>query len=66
MGVKDISTYIYIYVCVYLFSFFFFKYLVQVRNVFLPDYSLVLFLLKSRDVRVFWNQKNLVQTEEAP
>ena len=74
MGVKDISTYIYIYMCVcmcvcvyiYLVFFFFFKYLVQVRNVFLPDYSLVLSLLKPRDVRVFWNQKNPVQTKEAP
>ena len=70
MEVKDIYTFIYIFVCVcvcvYLFSFFFFKYLVQVRNVFLPDYSLVLSLFKPRDVRVFWNQKNPVQTEEAP
>ena len=53
-------------VCVYIYLVFFFKYLVQVRNVFLPDYSLVLFLLKPKDVRVFWNKKNLVQTEETP
>ena len=49
-------------VCVYLFSFFFFKYLVQVRNVFLPDYSLVLSLLKPKGVGIFWGKKNPVQT----
>ena len=40
--------------------------LVQVRLVFLPDYPLVLFLLKPRDVRVFWNKKNPVQTGATP
>ena len=39
--------------------------LVQVRHVFLSDYPLVLFLLKPRDVGVFWNQKNPIQTSEA-
>ena len=38
---------------------------VQVRYVFLRGYYLVLFLLKPRDVGVFWNKKNSVQTEEA-
>ena len=38
----------------------------QVRHVFLPDYPLVLSLLKSRGVGVFWNKKkkNPVQTGE--
>ena len=40
--------------------------LVQVRHVFLPDYPLVLFLPKPRDVGVFWNKKNPVQTGAAP
>ena len=40
--------------------------LVQVRDVFLPDYHLVLSLLKSKSVGVFWNKKILVQTKEAP
>ena len=40
--------------------------LVQVRHVFLPDYPLVLFLPKHRDVGVFWNKKNPVQTDAAP
>ena len=39
--------------------------LVQVRHVFLPDYPLVLFLPKPRDVGVFWNKKNSVQTGAA-
>ena len=29
----------------------------QVRHVFLPDYPLILSLLKPRGVGVFWNQK---------
>ena len=40
--------------------------LVQVRYVFLPDYPLVLFISKLRDVGVFWNKKNPVQTGAAP
>ena len=40
--------------------------LVQVRHVFLPDYPLVLFLSKLRDVGVFWNKKNPIQTGVAP
>ena len=41
--------------------------LVQVRYVFLLDYSLVMSLLKPSSVRVFWKEKkNLVQTEKAP
>ena len=31
--------------------------LVQVRHVFLPDYTLVLFLFKPKGKGVFWNQK---------
>ena len=46
-------------------SYFVGNVLVQVRHVFLSDYPLVLFLLKPRDIRVFWNQKNSVQTSEA-
>ena len=46
-------------------SYFVGNILVQVRHVFLSDYPLVLFLLKPRDVGVFWNQKNPVQTSEA-
>ena len=38
-------------------SYFVGNVLVQVKHVFLPDYPLVLSLLKSRDVGVFWNQK---------
>ena len=38
-------------------SYFIGNILVQVRHVFLPDYPLVLSLLKSRGVGVFWNQK---------
>ena len=40
--------------------------LVRVRVVFLPDYSLVLSLLKHRDVRVFFNKKWGIQTGEIP
>ena len=40
--------------------------LVQVRHVFLPDYHLVLFLPKPRDVGVFWNKKIPVQTGTTP
>ena len=38
----------------------------QVRHVFLPDYPLVLFLPKPRDVGVFWNKKILVLTGATP
>ena len=38
-------------------SYFVGNVLAQVKHVFLPDYSLVLSLLKSRDVGIFWNQK---------
>ena len=47
-------------------SYFVGNVLVQVRHVFLPDYPLVLFLSKPRDVGVFWNKKNSVQTGAAP
>ena len=47
-------------------SYFVGNVLVQVRHVFLPNYPLVLSVLKSRGVGVFWNNKNLVQTGEAP
>ena len=38
-------------------SYFVSNVLAQVKHVFLSDYHLVLSLLKSRDVGVFWNQK---------
>ena len=38
-------------------SYFVSSVLVQVRHAFLPDYHLVLSLLKLRGVWVFWNQK---------
>ena len=47
-------------------SYFVGNVLVQVRHVFLPDYHLILSLLKPRSVGVFWNQKNPVQTGETP
>ena len=49
-------------------SYFVSNVLAQVKHVFLSDYHLVLSLLKSRDVGIFWNQKkkNLVQIVEAP
>ena len=47
-------------------SYFVDNVLVQVRHVFLPDYPLILSLLKPRGVGVFWNQKNPVQIEETP
>ena len=49
-------------------SYFVSNVLTQVKHVFLPDYHLVLSLLKSRDVGIFWNQKkkNPVQIVEAP
>ena len=48
-------------------SYFVGNVLLQVRHVFLPDYFLVLFLLKPRGIEVFWNKKkkNPVQTGEA-
>jgi len=46
-------------------SYFVGNVLVQVKYVFLLDYALVLSLLKSRGVGVFWNKKNPVQTGEA-
>ena len=47
-------------------SYFVGNILVQVRHVFLPDYPLILSLLKPRDVGAFWNQKTPFQIEEAP
>ena len=50
-------------------SYFVSNVLAQVKHVFLPDYHLVLSLLKSRDVGIFWNKKkkkNPVQIVEAP
>ena len=47
-------------------SYFVGNVLVQVRHVFLPDYPLVLSLLKPRGVGVFWNKKDPVQIREAP
>ena len=49
-------------------SYFVDNVLVQVRHVFLPNYHLVLSLIKPRGVGVFWNQKkkNPIQTGEAP
>ena len=38
-------------------SYFVCNVLVQVRLVFLPDHHLVLYLLKPKDVGVFWNIK---------
>ena len=45
-------------------SYFVGNVLVQVRHVFLPDYYLVLSLLKPRGVWVFWNKKNPIKIEE--
>ena len=38
----------------------------EVRIVFLPDYPLILFLLKHKGVRVFLNQKNEESKQEKP
>ena len=43
--------------------------LVQVKHVFLPDYPLILSLLKPKGVGVYWNKKKKkkpVQTGKAP
>ena len=49
-------------------SYFVCNVLVQIRLVFLPDHHLVLYLLKPKDVGVFWNikKKNLIQIGKAP
>ena len=38
----------------------------ELKDIVLPNYPLVLSLLKHRDVWVFWNKKNPVQTSAAP
>ena len=43
-------------------SYFVGNVLVQIRYELLLDYRLILSLLKPRDVGVFWNKKNPVQT----
>ena len=47
-------------------SYFVDNVLVQVKHVFLPDYPLVLSLLKPRGVGVFWNQKNVQSKQGKP
>ena len=47
-------------------SYFVCNVLVQVRLVFLPDYPLVLYLLKPRDVGVFWNKKKSCPNRKSP
>ena len=38
----------------------------ELKDIVLPNYPLVLSLLKHRDVWVFWNKKNSVQTSATP
>ena len=47
-------------------SYFVGNILVQVRNVFLSDYPLILFLLEARSVGVFWNNKKSGSNRECP
>ena len=47
------------------YSYFVSNVLVQVRNVFLPYYPLVLSILKPRGVGVFWNKKKSSPNRES-